>query len=275
MIRRIVSLATLAALVLAAAARLGAISVSPLMLVIDARTRTGTLTLYNDNPLPEEIEISFGFGYPVSDSTGKVRVELADTAPTGEPSAVTWMRAFPRRLLLQPGQRQVVRIIVQPPAGLPDGEYWGRVLVTATGGRPPIEQEIRPDVRVAVAVKTVFAPAVLFRKGNVSTGVTVSGARAQNTPQGARLVLDLERQGNAAFLGRITAELQAPDGRVMAADSDVVAVYHRLRRDLVLTPPAGASLAGARVRYTVDTERPDAGDAVLEARPVSGTVQVD
>ena len=118
-----------------------AVTVSPNALFIDSRTRSGVLTLYNPGTTAEEIEITFAFGYPRSDLAGAISVALADSAPAGEPSVLGFVRAFPRRLRLEPGQRQTVRILMQPPAGLPEGEYWGRVLIRSRGGRPPVEQQ--------------------------------------------------------------------------------------------------------------------------------------
>jgi P pilus assembly chaperone PapD len=259
-------------LALAPAGRAWAVAVSPAALFLDLRSPAGTLTLYNGGTLPEELEISFAFGYPVTDADGTVRVEMVDTAPAGEPSIVPWMRAFPRRLVLQPGQRQTLRVMVQPPADLPPGEHWGRVLVRARGGQPPIEQQ-EGGVRMQINVETVIATAVLFRKGEVSTGVTVAGTAAP-AEGGVRVSLDLARQGNAAFLGRVVTELVAPDGRVAAQREDAVSVYRTLRHVVVLPLPAGASAAGHTVRYRADTDRPDLPPGAVTAGEVTGTVPV-
>jgi P pilus assembly chaperone PapD len=268
-------IALLLALLLAGfATRAAAVTVSPSALFIDSRSRTGTLTLYNGGTLPEEVEVSFAFGYPVSDSAGTINVELRDTASAGEPSIVPWLRAFPRRLVLQPGQRQVLRVLVQPPADLAEGEYWGRVLVRARGGQPPIEQT-NGDVRVQLNVETVIATALMFRKGAVETGIAVQDARAEATPEGVQLTVDVARQGTAAYLGRIRAQLVAPDGRVQGEVEDAVAVYRTLRRRFVFPAPAGGLRPGYTVRYTFDTERPDLPSAgPVRAAPVAGAVTV-
>ena len=244
-----------ALLVLGAAREAAAVAVSPIALYIDSRSRTGTLTLYNDGARPEEIEIAFAFGYPRSDSLGNVAVALADSAPAGEPSVVPWLRAFPRRLVLQPGQRQVVRVMVQPPAGVADGEFWGRVLVKSRGGQAPIEQT-QGDVTLQINLETVVAVAVSYRHGSVSTGLDVT--RAEVSREGADVVttLDLRRTGNAAFLGRLRAELLDSSGRVVGTAEDLLAVYHDLRRRIAIPAPAGAT-GPFRVRLTVDTVRDD------------------
>lgn len=259
------------ALSAAATAVARAVSVSPMSVFLDHRARAGTITLYNPNPLPEEIEISFAFGYPTSDSAGVVTVPLVAEAPAGEPSAVTWVRAFPRRLVLQPGQQQVVRILAQPPADLADGEYWARVLVAATGGTPPVEQQVQPDVRVAISMRTVVVASLNYRKGEPTTGVRVDSAAAERTEDGVQLTLDMTRAGEAAYLGRVRVELLDERGGVIARDEDVVAIYRTLRRRFVLADAGGA----ARVRYTIETERPELGQAnIITAPPVSGALDV-
>lgn len=256
----------------AAAGHAHAVTVSPTALFIDSRSPTGTLTLANTGTLPEEIEISFGFGYPVTDQEGNVRVELVDAAPEGEPAATAWLRAFPRRLMLQPGQRQVIRILVEPPTGLPDGEYWGRVLVRSRGGQPPIEQT-SGNVQMQIGIETVFATALLFRKGPVQTGLAVRGAEVRTAGDAVEVTLDVQRQGNAAFLGRVRAELVDASGRVVQQVEDALAVYRDYRVRLRVPLPAGAQAAGHTVRYVLDTERPDLPPGgPLPIQPVTGTV---
>lgn len=243
------------AAVAATARDAAAVSVSPTALYIDSRTRTGILTLYNPGTLPEEVTLDFAYGFPQADSAGNVSVPLTREPAPGEPSALGWMRAFPRRLLLQPGQRQVVRVMVEPPAGLPDGEYWARLIISARGGQPPIEQT-QGEVRLQLNVTTSLVIAANYRKGDVRTGVRVAAAQARR--EGAEVVVtaDLERTGNAAFLGRLRAELVDARGAVLATAHDDVAVYRGMRRRIALPVPEGAA-GPLSVRLVLNTERED------------------
>jgi fimbrial chaperone protein len=268
---RILVLATLLALSPAAAR---AVTVSPNALFIDSRTRSGVLTLYNPGTTAEEIEITFAFGYPRSDLAGAISVALADSAPAGEPSVLGFVRAFPRRLRLEPGQRQTVRILMQPPSGLAEGEYWGRVLIRSRGGRPPVEQQ-QGGIRMQIDLETVIVGAVNYRNGAMHTGLTVDSAQATATMRGdsVRVVADISRQGNAAYLGHMTLELVGADGRVLGATEEDLAVYRSLRKVEMIAVPAGASLRGATLRYRFSTERPDIDpESRLSAEPVTGTV---
>ena len=132
----------LTVLSLAEAAHAAAVAVSPVAVYISSRDRTGMLTLFNPGTRPEEIQVDFAYGYPTSDADGNVSVSVVDSVPEGDPPAVSWLRAFPRRLVLEPGQRQVMRIMVQPPAGLAEGEYWARALVRSRGGQPPSSSSV-------------------------------------------------------------------------------------------------------------------------------------
>lgn len=265
----------LAVLVLAAAgaARAHAVSVSPTALYIDARTRTAVVTLYNPGTLPEEITIDFAYGYPQSDSAGNVTVPVTTTPAPGEPSALAWMRAFPRRLLLQPGQRQVVRVLVEAPADLPDGEYWARMLVSSRGGQPPIEQT-QGDVRLQLNVQTTLVMAANFRKGDVRTGLAVDSSSARREGGNVNLDLYLRRTGNAAFLGRLAADLLDARGTVIGTTYDDLAVYRRIHRRLTIPVPAGAT-GPFTVRMRVNTEREDLPPGgALPAAPLEQRVSV-
>jgi hypothetical protein len=185
-----------------------------------------------------------------------------------------FVRAFPRRLRLEPGQRQTVRVLMQPPAGLAEGEYWGRVLIHSRGGRPPVEQQ-QGGIRMQIDLETVIVGAVNYRNGTMRTGVKVDSARATVSPRAdsVHVVADISRSGNAAYLGRMTLELVSGEGKVLGTTEEDFAVYRSLRKVESIAVPAGASLRGATVRYRFTTERPDIDpESRLVAEPLTGTV---
>lgn len=275
-VRAWLAAALLGAAALFPAATAHAVSVSPNALYLDNRNRAGMLTLFNNGTLPEEIEITFAFGYPVSDSIGDVSVQLFEVAPDGEPSAVPFLRAFPRRLRLAPGQRQVVRILVNPPAGLAEGEYWARIIIKSRGGQPPIEQQ-EGDLRLRLDLETVIIAAASYRNGSVGTGLAMERVTVDSSATDSVVAtFDLARTGNAAWIGRLVTQLVAPDGQVVAQAEDQLAVYHRLRYRATVERPAGlASLSGYTVRFAFDTTRPDLPpEGPLPASRVEGEAPV-
>jgi hypothetical protein len=147
------------------------------------------------------------------------------------------------------------------------------VLIVATGGRPPIEQQVQPDVRVAINMRTIVVASLNYRKGTrLTTSVNVQAAEAVRTADGAQLTVDLARLGEAAYLGKVRVELLASDGRVVAEEEDVLSVYRTLRRRFIM---ADSARAGTRFRYTFTTERPELGQSnIINAPPVSGMVDI-
>ena len=251
-----------------------AVAVSPTALYISSRNPSALLTLINTSSRPEEIELSIGFGYPVSDSAGVLHVDIVDVAGAGEPSLTSFLRVFPRRLVLQPGQKQVVRVMVAMPPGASDGEYWGRVLVKSRGGEPPIEQT-QGNVRMQLALETTFATAVFFQKGEIKTGIAIPAAEAHRMGDSVQFTLDLKREQNGAFLGRIHAELVNAAGTTVAEVEDVAAVYRTLRRRFVLRTGSVLPPGSYTVRYLIDTERPDLpAQGPIKTEAVRGTVGV-
>jgi hypothetical protein len=251
-----------------------AVSVSPTALFLDQAERSGRLNLVNEGDLPAEVEIDFAFGYARSDSLGRVSVPLSESAAPGEPTLVPYLRAFPRRLRLSPGQRGMVRVLVTAPPGLGDGEYWARVMVSSTGAQAPVEERVG-GAAVRINLRSVVAVATNYRHGQVETSITVDTASATALPESVQLVLDLDRGGNAAWLGQVRAEIVSPDGRVFGSAAHDVAVYRALRWGVSI--PLDRQLDGGpfAIRYVLSPERPDAGPGdILTAPVVRGRVPI-
>lgn len=251
-----------------------AVTVWPTTVFIDSRTRTATLTLSNTGLRPEEIEIDFSFGIPVADEDGSVRVIFLDSAGIEQRSIVEHMRAFPRRMRLEPGQTQIVRLLVQPPEGLLEGEYWGRVMVASVGGQPPIQQQ-QGNVTMAITVRTVIAVGLYYRHGQVETSLAVADARAARGDGLVSLYLDMVRGGNAAFLGRVVIDVLDSRGEVVTTHTEQLAVHDDMLWRVDVPLPEGMQPGFAyTVRYSVESERDGAGAGLLMIDPVRGTVAV-
>jgi P pilus assembly chaperone PapD len=260
------------ALLVPAAAR--AVTVWPTTVFIDSRTRTATLTLSNTGLRAEEIEIDFSFGIPVADENGSVRVIFLDSAGIEQHSIVEHVRAFPRRMRLEPGQTQIVRLLVQPPEGLPMGEYWGRVMVASIGGQPPIQQQ-QGNVTMSITVRTVIAVGLYYRHGQVETSLAVTEARAERGDGLVSLYLDMVRGGNAAFLGRAVVDVLDSRGELVTSHTEQLAVHDDMLWRIDVPLPEGMQPGfGYTIRYTVEAVRDGAGEGLLPVDPVTGTVAV-
>lgn len=249
--------------------------VAPHAVFIDHATRSGSITLYNPGEQPVEVSVSFGFGYPTTDSAGVVSLELSDTAPTGQPAVTGWLQAFPRRVTVARQQRQTIRILASPPAGLPDGEYWGRIIIGAKGGAVPVVGV--PDsgnitVGLTLEVRTVIG--VSYRKGTLTTGVTLGQVTAAADADSIAVRVPLTRTGTAAYLGTARVEVVDAKGAKVGEAERAVGVYYTL--DPRIDVPVGALPAGTyKVRVDVSTERTDLPPkSALPAPPVRDSAEV-
>ena len=261
---------------IAAALGLGASSlhaqgvmVAPHAVYIDHRVRSGSVLLYNPGTEPVEVTISTLFGYPVTDSTGSIVLRTVDAPDATLPSALAWIQAFPRRLTVAPLERQTVRLLARPPVGLPDGEYWVRLMIAAKAGQIPIvgvSDTTAIQVGVTLEVRTIIG--ITYRKGPVKTGMTLSNVRAQLLGDTLVTWSRLVRQGNAAFVGTVRGTVMDSTGATRASFATPLGVYFTME-------PRIASVIGKLpkgrywLRYEVVAEREDLDPSVILPAPAA------
>jgi P pilus assembly chaperone PapD len=241
-----------------------AVTVAPHAVFMDHRTRSGVFYVQNPGLEPIEVQVDLEFGYPTSDDQGAVRVTLFEHPDASQPSAAQWIRALPRRLVVPPGQRQAVRLLAQPPAGLPDGEYWSRIIVTSKD-QTPVRETSQSDVRVGLELVTRTIISLNYRKGETATGVKVKNFSLEPGDDDVTVQVDLERTGNAAFLGRMELRVVDAQGAVLDTWDRSIAVYYDLRRRIVLAQDA-LPPGTYRVLMRLSTDRLDIDAADL--RPI-------
>jgi hypothetical protein len=256
--RRTTALSRLCAAVaalLAVPAVIHAIFVLPTAVFMDHQSRSAQVTIGNAGERPEEAEIQLQFGFPDTDSTGTPFVRLIEYPGPEFPSAADWIRPFPRRVRLEPGDRQVVRLLAQPPSDLPDGEYWTRMIVTGRGAAAPVAST-DTAVRVGVTLEVRLVAAITYRKGRITTGITVRDFTAQAAGDSVIAWARFIREGNGAYLGTATFELQDPARRTVQSWPVVMAVYYPQRRrfSFPLPGPGGGEY---QLKLTLKSERSD------------------
>jgi hypothetical protein len=275
---RLLVVALLASLACPAASALAqGVLVAPHSIVIDHRTRSGSLSLYNPGDDAAEVTLSTFFGYPVTDSAGDFELKTVERPEPAMPSAAGWIEAFPKRMLLGPKERQTVRLLARPPARLPDGEYWARLVVAAKGGAVPVGGVYDSSgitVGLNLEVRTVLP--LQYRKGAVGTSIRLSRLAAAVEGDSLAVRMRLDRMGTAAFIGTVRGALADSAGRTVATFSSPLAVYYDMEPRLTTALPGGTLPPGRyRLRVEVAAEREDlAPEVLLPARLVRDSLEV-
>jgi P pilus assembly chaperone PapD len=231
--------------------------VAPTSIFIDGRSRSATVLLVNPNDDPAEVELSVTYGYTLTDSAGSFTLWTSDAPDSTAPSAAAWIRIFPRRVAIEPRAQQLVRLLVSPPAGLPDGEYWARLVVLARGGKLAVEAATDSgsvSVGLAVEVRTILP--VLYRNGDIRPGAALQALAAARSGDSLAVRARLSRTGSAAALGTFRAVLLDSTGTALRRSELPVSVYAPIEPRLALPvdslPPGRYS-----VRMELVAERPD------------------
>jgi len=205
------------------------VMIAPTAIFMDHGSRSGSVLLYNPGTEPVEVTISVIFGYPTTDSTGVMYLRTFDAPDSTAPSAASWLQAFPRRLTVMPLERQTVRLLARPPVGLPDGEYWARLVIAAKGGQVPVSGvPDTADIQVGLTLEVRSMLGVYYRKGAPRTGVRLSDLAAELTGDTLEVRGQLTRTGTAAFLGTVSAQLVDSAGAVRADFHAPVVVHYAI-----------------------------------------------
>ncbi|MDR9416426.1 MAG: hypothetical protein RI564_09085 [Gracilimonas sp.] len=195
------------------------VTIAPTNLFLDNQSRFGTYMVINGSNTPQEISIDFFFGYAITDENGQRKNITEDEDFKELYSVADQVRAFPRNFILQPGQRQIVRLRLTPQNDLEDGTYWSRIKTTSTPESPPVEIESDENVTARVGITIEQVTGLFYKKGEVSTGIEVDDIQASipadNNDQ-LVVLMNYRRTGNSPFLGSITTTLKNNNGETIS-----------------------------------------------------------
>lgn len=256
-----------------AGAQVAGVGVDPHVVVLTAVRPAGEITVLNPHATRAEFSVDLRFGYATTDTAGQLRVELNDEPDNA--SAASWIVAYPSRFILRPGATRKVRLLARPPATLADGEYWARITVHARDDASPTQTDTSDttSARVRIAMETATVLPVFFRKGVVSTGVTIGSVDAVARRDSIEIRATLTRNGNGAFIGVAHLVVHDPAGHRVASADRQIAIYRTMRPRWTITLPSGTPLEGNSVAISLSTDRHDVPrKLLLQAGPVATVI---
>lgn len=115
--------------------------VAPVKLEFEGRTRSGTFKILNRDLEVVTYRVSFA---PL------IEKDKGDDAKH-------WVRFSPRRVTLNPGEHQVVRVVVRKPLDLTPGEYTARILIQAL---PPARPASASKEKIQVNLDIVYGVSI-------------------------------------------------------------------------------------------------------------------
>ena len=185
-------------------------------------------------------------------------------ATAAEKAALEMLRYAPKRITLQPGQPQAIRLSARPGPDLPDGEY--RVHMSFRAVPPALSAEAVQEQLAAGQLAIRLTPVygitipVFVRKGRLEATATIANPRLGDDADEKWLELDMRRSGQRSVYGEILGKRGSE--QVFAIKG--IAIYPEVEARTVripLTPEQVARLQGAiRIEYR---ELPENGGQLI------------
>lgn len=203
------------------------VNINPTMLILSDDDTIRNVTLTNTTATSLEVSLDLAFGYPVTDDTGNLSMEYFDTARAGQFGLDEYVRIFPRRFVLQPGERQIVRIQVALPQNSTEHQmYWSRLRISSN------ELEVDADLDGEMLVTRIRYRiqqniGLFYKNGEMQSGVRRSAPvqlirNEQDIPQ---VLIPFEQVGNAPFMGQYTYWLINAEGAEVIRARRTFSVY--------------------------------------------------
>lgn len=132
-------------------------------------------------------------------------------------SSASMIQFTPRRVTLQPGQSQAIRLRLLRPAVLPDGEYRTTLTVSAV---PPDDAGITADqafgandgkLSIKAIARFEISIPLIVRQGQLAGLVRIDNARAS----GQKLELELARSGSRSVYGDLEVRENDANGKIV------------------------------------------------------------
>jgi P pilus assembly chaperone PapD len=225
----------LPACLLLAADLAAGVLVAPTSVYLSDRNRTGRMTVQNPSDKPQEISIRLSFGIPESDSLGNVSVSLTDSNITDPRSAVNFIKVFPRKIVVAPGDKQIIRFVANPPKDLADGEYWARVVVRSEEGQTTIPSPTKSEgitTKLNMVMQTAIA--LKYRTGNLTSQLDVTDTKVRQTDSTVEFRIRMANRGNVSYIGLLQCRLLDAQGTEISVKQMDLAVYRELNRNVIL-----------------------------------------
>lgn len=250
---------------------MGQITIAPTMVIIDQQNRFGTFLVLNGSDQPQEVSIEFPFAYPVTNEQGDIQMVYEDSTTAEQYSISNVVRGFPQNFVIQPGQRQVVRLTLRP-GNFDDGTYWTRIKTTSNAQSPPVGEETSEEITAQITYKLEQVTTLFYKHGDTSTGIELHNFTHRDTEDAIQFIADVERTGNSPFLGSISLTLTGADGNTVVDRVTSTSIYFDYRQVFEVSKEDLES-GTYDVQITFKTERPDVSQQkIVQMEPVSRSI---
>jgi len=243
----------------------GNLLVAPIRVVFENGKQREDLNLSNIGQDTAVYLISFLHYRMLEDGSFK---QLGDTDVLPTPRADTYLRIFPRRVTLPPGESQIVRLQFRKPVDLKDGEYRSHLYFRADKTATPLGMASgrHDSTKLSVSITPIFGISipVIVRSGILNSSVTLSDLSLKMVNDSTYNVqVSINRSGNQSAYGSLEATFVPDQGKeVVVGIANGVGVYTEISKRIYHLPLRlhyGTKLKNGKLVLRYLTPRDDGG----------------
>jgi hypothetical protein len=211
--------------------------------------------------------------------TEQGKLELIEKPDSSQMLATPYLRIFPRKVMLAPGEAQVIMLQCRRKPGMKAGEYRSHLWFRSENNYIPLGKE-KPSIetnQLSVSVTAIFGITipVIIRTGTVNVSVSLSDVKLETiTDTITCLKMTINRTGNISLYGNLTVDYVPVQGKsYQIGIIKGVGVYTNInKRDISIrlnkVPGMAFTNGKLKVRYTSpdDEKQVVYAEGVLEIR---------
>lgn len=235
----------------------GDILVSPVRVVFEGRERSMELTVANRSGVSATYRIEVVNRRMLEDGS----FEKVEVALEGEQSSEKLFRYAPRRITLDPGSPQVIRVLLRKPSGLTDGEYRSHLKFSAvpdaSSGNSISENEEGDSISIQLTPVYGVTIPIIVRHGDLNANVKVLSTKIVSIgdTKSKAIEVTLERTGLRSVYGTVSINVEGDSTWDNIREVRGVAVYapNRIRRiNIPLEPEALKKITGGNITVSFE-----------------------
>jgi P pilus assembly chaperone PapD len=199
--------------------------VTPYIVMIDEKNKFGTYTVVNETNETEEVSIAFKFEYLKSDAEGNL---LYDPTETNMNSAVSWIKAFPKKFVLKPGEKQIVRMTIDPPSGLAKGTYWAKIVTSSQKQEKFIDTSGNIKARINFVLNQITT--VLFKNQKYENQVDLTGVNVTVDNESVNILSSVSVKGDQPFYAQFTYKIYDAGNKVVSENTEFLGLFFDIQK---------------------------------------------
>lgn len=203
------------------------VSFRPTMIFVSENQKIQEITISSQSDTLQEVEFSTYFGFPIHTDSEGLYIDEGDENDRILYDLTPFVRVFPQKILLSPGQRQIVRLQVRSTPQFGPGTYWSRLSIKSQVAEPDAQEQLVPIGRQSTNINLVVRQniGVFYKHGEVTTSLEL--LRFNTKQEGNVLYVEpfVRRMGNSPYIGSLQTQLFSPSGELVSESSIIVNAF--------------------------------------------------